>query len=41
MQGDLWDAQQDMFMALLGAIVALLTLWRLHDRSMKKLGIKA
>ena len=37
MQGDMWDAQQDMFMALLGATCAILLLSRLHDRSMSKL----
>lgn len=31
-QGDPWDTQSDMFMALLGAVSALLTLSRLHDR---------
>ena len=33
-QGDVWDAQKDMLMALLGSIAALITLSRLHDRSM-------
>ena len=31
-QGDPWDTQSDMFMALIGALIALLTLTRLHDR---------
>ena len=31
-QGDVWDAQWDMFLALLGAIVALLLGSRVHDR---------
>jgi len=31
-QGDQWDTQWDMFVALLGAATALLTLSRLHDR---------
>lgn len=35
-QGDIWDAHQDMFMAFSGAILALLFLSRLHDRSMAK-----
>ena len=30
-QGDVWDTQWDMFMALIGAVAALLTLSRLHD----------
>lgn len=38
MQGDIWDAQQDMAMALLGATLAILLLSRMHDRSMRKLG---
>ncbi len=33
-QGDVWDAQQDMFMALLGATVSMLTLGRWQDRQM-------
>lgn len=35
-QGDVWDTQWDMFLALIGAIVALLTLGKAHDRSMAK-----
>ncbi len=31
-QGDVWDTQKDMFLALIGAIVAQLTLGRVHDR---------
>lgn len=31
-QGDVWDTQQDMLMALVGAVTALLTLSRLHSR---------
>lgn len=34
-QGDVWDTQWDMFLALLGALVALLSLWRAHDQSME------
>ena len=37
MQGDPWDAQWDMTMALGGAVVAQLLLGRLHDRSMARL----
>jgi len=33
-QGDVWDTQWDMFLALCGAIAALLLLARVHDRSM-------
>jgi len=34
-QGDIWDTQKDMLMALIGATTALLTLSRLHDRMLK------
>ena len=33
-QGDPWDTQSDMFMALIGAITALATCSRLHDRQL-------
>ncbi len=33
-QGDIWDAQWDMFMALAGSMVALPLLSRSHDLSM-------
>lgn len=36
-QGDVWDTQWDMFCALIGAIVAQLTLTGVHDRSLAKL----
>jgi putative membrane protein len=36
-QGDPWDTQWDMFWALVGAIVAQLTLARLHDRHLMHL----
>ncbi len=36
-QGDVWDTQWDMFLCTCGAIIALLTLSPLHDRSMKEL----
>lgn len=35
-QGDVWDAQWDMLLALIGAIVSLALLGKLHDRSMAK-----
>jgi len=37
-QGDPWDTQWDMFMALVGAIVSLLLLSRVHDRQIAALG---
>jgi putative membrane protein len=36
-QGDPWDTQWDMFMALCGACVALATLSRAHDVSMGRM----
>jgi putative membrane protein len=33
-QGDVWDTQWDMFMALLGAVVAQLALSNVHDREL-------
>ncbi|MDA3868778.1 MAG: DUF2238 domain-containing protein [Gammaproteobacteria bacterium] len=36
-QGYVWDTQADMGWALFGAIAALITLSRLHDRQLKKL----
>lgn len=35
-QGDVWDTQWDMFMALLGAITAQLLLSRIHDRQLAR-----
>lgn len=35
-QGDVWDAQWDMFLAQVGAMIALPLLARAHDRSMAK-----
>ncbi len=35
-QGDVWDAQWDMFTALIGAISAQLIFARVHDRSIEK-----
>lgn len=36
-QGDVWDTQWDMFLALIGAILAQLLLGRRHDRQMARL----
>ena len=38
-QGDVWDAQWDMFLALVGAMVVLPIFSRIHDRSMTLLPI--
>jgi putative membrane protein len=35
-QGDVWDTQWDMFLALVGALAAQLTLARAHDRSLRE-----
>jgi putative membrane protein len=37
LQGDVWDTQWDMFLALCGAIISLLLLSRLHDRQLRNL----
>lgn len=39
-QGDPWDSQWDMFLALVGAAAALLLLTRAHDRALAGLGPK-
>jgi putative membrane protein len=36
-QGDVWDTQWDMFLALCGAIVAIATLSRVHDRALARM----
>ena len=36
-QGDHWDTQWDMFLALCGAIISLLLLSRWHDRQLREL----
>lgn len=36
-QGDVWDTQTDMFMALIGACTALLVLGRLHQKFVNKI----
>lgn len=36
-QGYVWDTQTDMFMALIGAAISLLTLSKLHDNQLKKM----
>ena len=40
-QGDPWDTQGDMFMALIGAVVAIIALGKLHDRRMAAVGVTA
>ncbi len=36
-QGDVWDTQWDMFLALLGALTSLAVLGRFHDRALARL----
>lgn len=36
-QGDIWDAQWDMFLVLVGAVVAVVAFSGVHDSSIKKL----
>ena len=40
-QGDIWDAQWDMFMCMCGAILAQVFLSRLHDKCLEKKGVVA
>lgn len=37
-QGDVWDTQWDMFLALIGAVTALLVLAGMHDRQIRRMG---
>ncbi len=37
-QGDVWDTQWDMSLALIGAVAAQLLLSRLHDRALRQVG---
>ena len=39
-QGDVWDTQWDMLLALIGAITAQLALARTHDRALARLGVR-
>ncbi|HAS54103.1 MAG: hypothetical protein A2X56_01825 [Nitrospirae bacterium GWC2_57_13] len=40
-QGYVWDAQSDMFFALVGAVLALVLLKKVHDRQLARLGEKS
>jgi putative membrane protein len=37
-QGDPWDTQWDMFLAMVGAMTSLLLLRRMHDRQLERMG---
>lgn len=39
-QGDVWDTQWDMFMALIGAVTAQVLLGRVHDRQLARLAAR-
>jgi len=39
-QGDPWDTQEDMFLALVGAVLSQLLLARLHDRELAERGVR-
>lgn len=36
-QGDVWDTQNDMALCLIGAVIALVTLSKLHNKSLNKI----
>ena len=38
-QGYAWDTQSDMFLALVGAVLGLLLLGRVHDRQLAEFGV--
>ncbi|MDF1836691.1 MAG: DUF2238 domain-containing protein [Planctomycetota bacterium] len=38
-QGDVWDTQWDMFLALIGACIAVVTLAAFHNRQLEALGV--
>jgi putative membrane protein len=38
-QGDVWDTQWDMFLALIGAVTAQAVLSRVHDRQLAQIGV--
>ena len=38
-QGDVWDTQSDMCVALIGAVVALILLSKIHDRALEEFGV--
>ncbi len=38
-QGDVWDTQWDMFLALLGSVLAQASLGRLHERLLRRRGL--
>jgi putative membrane protein len=40
-QGDVWDTQKDMALCLIGSILSLVLLSRIHDRSMQKFMVSA
>jgi putative membrane protein len=39
MQGDIWDTQTDMLFCLIGSIVAIIVLTKLHNKYLSKVGV--
>ena len=39
-QGYIWDTQTDMFLCLIGSIIAVVTLTRLHNKYLSKVGVE-
>lgn len=39
-QGYVWDTQSDMMLAMIGALLALATLWKIHDRQLAHISFK-
>jgi len=39
-QGYIWDTQSDMFLCLIGSILALILLTRLHNRYLSRIGVE-
>lgn len=39
-QGYVWDTQSDMMLAMIGALLALATLWKIHDRQLARISFK-
>lgn len=39
-QGYIWDTQSDMFLCLIGSLIAIILLTRLHDRYLSRISVK-
>jgi putative membrane protein len=40
-QGYIWDTQNDMFWCLIGSVVALIMLTKLHNKALKRIADKS